>query len=64
MIHQLGGDARILQVFLDEFGVLLIDFLRGWSGWRGRWFGFFGLAEGGAGSESAASSVLPSAKRM
>ena len=52
VVHEFGGDARVLQVFLDELGVLFVDLLRGWSGWRGRWFAFFGLAEGRAGSES------------
>ena len=52
MVHQFGGDARVLQIFLDEFGVFLVDLLRRWSGWCASWFSFFGLAEGRTGSES------------
>ena len=28
VVHELGGDARVLQVFLDQAGVFLVDLLR------------------------------------
>jgi hypothetical protein len=52
VVHQFGGDARILQVLRDEFGVLLVDLLRGGSGRRRRRFSFPGLAVRGAGGDS------------
>ena len=52
VVHKLGGDARVLQVFFDEPGVFFVDLLRGGRGGRGRGFGFSGLAENGAGDES------------
>jgi len=36
VIDQLCGDARILQILLDEFGVLFVDFLRLDGGCCGR----------------------------
>ena len=49
VIHQFGGDARVVQIFLDEARVLLIHFLRrgrrcGRSGRSGR-LGFLILSE-------------------
>ncbi len=51
VVHQFGGDARVLQILFDELGVLFVDLLGSWRGGRG--FRFLGLAECGAGNKSA-----------
>src|ERR1035438_5565270 len=53
VVHQFGGDARVLQVLLDQLGVLFVDLLRGGSSGRGRRFPLPGLAKSGAGNQSA-----------
>ncbi len=64
MIHEVGGDAGILQVLVDQLGVLLVDLLgRGRSSGGRRGLGFFALREGrgndGTGSQRAGQQRAP-----
>ncbi len=65
MVHVFGGDARILQVLVDQLGVFLVHLLRRrWSSGLGRGgLTFLALREGrfydGAGSESAQQQCTP-----